>query len=140
MLMDKINVTEHLVLCKIYLSDKMQRGRSPSFELFQLDMYEILIFAHTNVVNALPTLSCWEQLPFRFLGILVSILARTNVIFGVMRHKCASPSCITMAARSACWVGSQAFSESRRKLLDLSTRTNDQSGSISRNACVACET
>ena len=37
--MDKINVAEW-VSRKISLFGKMQRGRSPSFELFQLDMYE----------------------------------------------------------------------------------------------------
>ena len=43
MLMDKINVSEW-VSRKISLFGKMQRGRSPSFELFQLDMYVNLTF------------------------------------------------------------------------------------------------
>ena len=42
MLMDKINVAEW-VSRKISLFGKMQRGRSPSFELFQLDMYALLV-------------------------------------------------------------------------------------------------
>ena len=41
MLMDKINVAEW-VSRKISLFGKMQRGRSPSFELFQLDMYALI--------------------------------------------------------------------------------------------------
>mmetsp|Transcript_29629 Transcript_29629/g.69229 ORF Transcript_29629/g.69229 Transcript_29629/m.69229 type:complete len:253 (-) Transcript_29629:267-1025(-) len=36
-----------------------------------------------------------------FLGMLFSILAIVSVMLGVMRHTCASPSCITTAARSA---------------------------------------
>ena len=43
MLMDKINVAEW-VSRKISLFGKMQRGRSPSFELFQLDMYAVYTF------------------------------------------------------------------------------------------------
>ena len=43
MLMDKINVAEW-VSHKISLFGKMQRGRSPSFELFQLDMYAVRVF------------------------------------------------------------------------------------------------
>ena len=41
---------------------------------------------------------------------LVSILALTRVMLEVTRHRCAMPSCITMAIRSACWAGSQAWS------------------------------
>ena len=48
---------------------------------------------------------------------VVSILARNNVMFGVMRHKWANPSCIITAARSACCVGSHAISIIRKKLL-----------------------
>uniref|UniRef100_A0A6B0TZM0 Uncharacterized protein n=1 Tax=Ixodes ricinus TaxID=34613 RepID=A0A6B0TZM0_IXORI len=41
---------------------------------------------------------------------LMSILARTSVMADVTRQTCARPSCITTAATSACWVGSQARS------------------------------
>ena len=43
MLMDKINVAEWISR-KFSLFGKMQRGRSPSFELYQLDMYEAIQF------------------------------------------------------------------------------------------------
>ena len=55
-------------------------------------------------------------MPFRLRGILTSILALTRVILDVMRHRCARPSCITTAARSACFVGSQAVSVERKKI------------------------
>ena len=56
------------------------------------------------------TFVCWSQSPFRFRGMFVSIFARTTVILLVTRHTWAIPSCITMAARSAVWVGSHASS------------------------------
>ena len=56
------------------------------------------------------TLSCCEHCPLRLRGMFISILARTRVILEVTRQTLASPSCITMAPRSACCVGSHASS------------------------------
>ena len=38
-----------MVLRKISLFGKMQRGRSPSFELFQLDMYGNVYFTKLQI-------------------------------------------------------------------------------------------
>lgn len=72
---------------------------------------------HHNI--ALHTLSCCEHIPFRFLGIRVSIFARTRVMLLVTRHTWAMPSCITTAARSALCDGSHACSERHQRFFNI---------------------
>ena len=60
-------------------------------------------------------LSCCEHKPFRFLGMFISILARTIVILDNTKQTCARPSCIIIAATSARFIGSQASSIAKRR-------------------------
>ena len=91
MLMDKINVAEW-VSRKISLFGKMQRGRSPSFELFQLDMYETPEYCYALNVRMKTLKQCHFKVYNFFFTLNISwfilfIRAKFNLIPKKLTHQ-----------------------------------------------------